>query len=417
MRLLVLLALVVPAASPAGRQEKQDKPPSKVTAIRGAKVYTGSGAPLEQATILIEGNKIAAVGRDLQIPQDAAVIDAAGKVVVPGLVDAASRLFLEPGDRGPGSAEQTVLDALDRYEDLYKEALEHGVTTVYVGPASTGPVNGLGAVLHLDRPRTVILKEAALKLSLGLAPGEMSTVAQRYEGYLQLRQAFEAARQYSEAMAKYRKDLAEWEQKKPPEPDKKPAKPRTDPRNEVLLRALDPKQPLLVRIEAHTADAIGFALRIVEEHKLRAVLEGATEAFFAPDAVKKAGVPVVVGPVIRTGPPSVDFLNHSTGNAAALARAGVPVAIASFGEEPGGATRFLAESAALAASRGLTREQALAALTSGAARILGIDKSHGSIEKGKAADLVILTGEPFDAGTGVERTILDGETVFQRKGD
>jgi len=113
----------------------------------------------------------------------------------------------------------------------------------------------------------------------------------------------------------------------------------------------------------------------------------------------------------------VDFLNHTTGNAAALARAGVPVAIGSFGDEPGAATRFLAESAALAASRGLTREQALACITSEAARCLGIDKTHGSIEKGKCADLVVLTGEPFESGSVVERTILDGETLFHRKGD
>jgi len=90
------------------------------------------------------------------------------------------------------------------------------------------------------------------------------------------------------------------------------------------------------------------------------------------------------------------------------------VAIGAFGDERAGqwgpgATRFLAESAAFAASRGLTREQALAAITLDAARILGIDKTHGSLEKGKAADLVVLSGEPFDPATRVEQTVIDGE--------
>src|SRR5437016_9820023 len=120
MRVLVLLAFLLSA--------RQDKPHAKVVALRGAKVYGGAGAAVEHAVILLEGGKIAAVGKDVQVPPEATVIELAGKVVVPGLIDAASRLFLEPGDRGPGSAEQSVLDSIDRYQELYKEALEQGVT-------------------------------------------------------------------------------------------------------------------------------------------------------------------------------------------------------------------------------------------------------------------------------------------------
>jgi imidazolonepropionase-like amidohydrolase len=252
---------------------------------------------------------------------------------------------------------------------------------------------------------------------VGLAPGETSTVAQRYESYAQIRQALDAAKQYREMWAKYRKDLAEFEQKKPPEPDKKPAKPKVDPRQESLLRALDAKPAITVRIEAHTADAIGLALKLVEDYQLHAILEGATEAYIVSDAIKKASVPVIVGPVLRVGAPSVDLSNHSVGTAASLVRKGIAVAIGSFGDEPGGASRFLAEAAALAASHGLTREQAVATITLEAARALGIEKSHGSLEKGKAADLVVLSGEPFDLGTVVDRTFVDGEPFYQRKGE
>jgi imidazolonepropionase-like amidohydrolase len=424
MRVLAVLALLLGAS--------QEKP--RVVAIRGGKVYPAAAAPIENGTILIEGGKFAAVGKDLPLPANAIVVDASGKVVIPGLVDPASRLFLEAGERAAGSAEQDVLDALDRYPLGAREAVENGVTTVYVGPPSHGAVNGLGAVLRLDRDRTVLAGRAALKLTLGSSAGDISSAAQRYEGFVALRQVFEGARQYVEAKEKYRKDLAEFEQKKKAEPEKKPPapegakpaeggaakppappqKPKIDPRQEVLARALERKQPLTVRVEVHTADAIVLALRLADEFKLKLVLEGVTEGHMAMAEIRKAGCAVVAGPVFRYGAPHVDHLNHSVGSAAAMVRWGIPVAIGSFGEESGGGTRFLLEAAGWAASRGMTREQALGAVTLEPARALGIDKSVGSIEKGKLADLAILSGEPFEAGTLVERTIAGGETVYSR---
>ena len=412
MRILALLiALSVQAADP---------PQSKITALRGARVYTVTGAPLDGATVIIENGRIVAVGKDVVVPADAVVIDVTGKVLIPGLIDAASRLFLPPGERSAGSAEQNVLDALDVYQRDYREAVEQGVTSVYVGPPSVGTINGLGAVLHLDAAHTILLKDAALKLTLGASGGDTSTALERYQSYPQLKQAFEGARQYAESWEKYRKDFAEFEQKKAKKEEaKEPQKPKVDARNDVLARALDPKQALRVRIEVHTADAITLALRLSDDFKLRAVLEYATEGGAAAAAIAKAKTPVVVGPVFRTGAYSVDYLNHSVTTASALVAAGVPTAIGTFGDDRAGqwgpgASRFLAESAALAASRGLTRDQALAAITIEAATILGIDGTHGSIDKGKVADLVLLSGEPFAAGSLVERTWIGGDPVHVR---
>jgi len=411
MRVLALLVAVL----------LQVQPQPKITVIRGAKVYTGTGAPLENAIVILSNGRIEAVGKDLPVPPEAKLIEAAGKTLIPGLIDAASRLFIGPGERGPGSAEQNVLDGLDLYQRDYLEAVEQGVTTVYVGPLSAGIVNGLGAAIRLDDAHTVLLKDAALKLTLGASGGDTSTALQRYESYPQLKQSFEAARLYAETWDKYRRDLTEFEQKKKEKKEdaKEPAKPKVEPRSDVLARALDPKRNLIVRIEAHSADAISLALRLAEEFKLRLVLEHATEAGPVAAAIAKAKVPVVVGPVFRTGLYSVDYLNHSAATAAVLVKAGVVVAIGSFGDERAGqsgpgATRFLADAAAFAASKGLTREQALAAITLAPARILGIDKTHGSIEKGKIADLALLSGEPFDSSTRVERTLINGETVYTR---
>jgi len=409
-----LLALVLALSLQASEK-------SPVLVVRGAKVYTGAGAPLDNALIVIDHGKIAAVGKDVPVPADAKIIEAAGKIVIPGLIDPASRLFLPPGEKSPGSAEQNVLDALDVYQRDYLEAVEQGVTTAYVGPVSTGIVNGLGAVVRLDAAHTVLLKDAALKLTLGASGGESSTALERYQSYPQLKQTFESARQYVENGEKYKKDLADYEAKKAKKEEaKEPTKPKTDPRQEIVVRALDPKDTLKVRIEVHTADAIALALRLAEEFKLRVVLEHATEGGAAAEAIAKAKVPVVAGPLFRYGGYSVDYLNHSVGSAAALVKAGVPVAIGSFGDDRAGqwgpgASRFLAESAAFAASKGLTREQALSAITLDAAKVLGIDKTHGSIEKGKVADLVLLSGEPFESATVVEQTFLDGAAVYTRR--
>lgn len=325
------------------------------------------------------------------------------------------------GDRSPGSAEQRVLDGFDFYSPDVLEAREQGVTTVYVGPPSLGTVNGLGSVIHLDPASTVLSKDAALKLTLGASGADTSSAAERYQSYPSLKQVFESAKRYVENGEKYRRDLAEYEQaRKDKKADaKEPTKPKVDPRNEVVARCLDPKAPLTVRIEAHTADALLLALRLIEEFKLKAVLENATEGGVVAAAIAKAKVPVVSGPVFRLSPYTADYLNHTPATTALLVKEGVPVAIGTFGDEragqggPGG-SRFLRESAAYAASRGLTREQALDAVTINAARILGIDRTLGSIEKDKAADLVVLSGEPFDAATRVEMTLVDGFVVSTR---
>jgi imidazolonepropionase-like amidohydrolase len=412
-----LLALVLSLLA-----QSQDASPSKPLAIRGARVYSGTGAPLDGAVVLVEKGRITAVGKDVAIPASAEVVDATGKVLIPGLIDAASRLFIPPGsERSAGSVEQRALDALDLFQADATEALQQGVTTVFVDPPSTGSINGLGVIVRLDAGRTVLRREAALKITLGASGGESSSALERYQSFPQLRQVFEGARQSLEDAEKYRRDQAAYEQaqkEKKTTDAKPPTKPKADPKQEILARCWDPKEPLTVRIEVHAADAIRLALRLVEEFKLKAVLEYVTEGGEVAGDIARAKLPTVVGPVFRTGAYSADYLRHSTGTASVLSRAGVPVAVGSFSDERAGASgpgavRFLLESAALGA-RGLSREQALAMVTIEAARTLGLEKTHGSIEKDKVADLVLLSGEPFEPETRVDRTWVEGAAVYVR---
>ena len=505
MRRLILAISVLSLPSLADSRP-QDPPAKPALVLANARIYPVSGPVIDGGSILIENGKIKAVGKTISVPSDAKVIDLTGRVVIPGLIDTASGLFLQAdaGSSG-GSAEQDVCDALDFFDDQdRKEALASGVTVVCVSPPGRGSLQGQSAVVRVhpgSSPESrILMRAAALKVSLGVASGDTSTASQRYRDYVGLKEAFDGAIKYRESWDKYRKDFEEYEKKKkewdakkkaapkkddakaddakkddakkeepkkeepkkeepkkeePPkapeaEPQdppregrgrrgggggggggastesapasadgepKKPSKPRLDPRNEVLVRALDEKNPLTVRVEAHSVDCIELALRLAEDFKLKMVLEQATEASRAAEAIAKAKVPVAVGPVFRYGLPRVDYLNHSLDTASRLVQAGVEISIGSFpvgaaGHRGAGAGRFLMEAAAWASSRGLTREQALQAVTLNPAKQLGLADQIGSIAENRTADLVVLRGEPFEAGTTVERTLSAGEEVW-----
>ncbi len=462
--LIVGSTLLAPFGAAHGRQDPPVRPARKPLAIKGAKVYPVSAPPIEGAVILLDGTRIKAIGKDVQIPGDATVIDATGRVIIPGLVDAGSSVLVPRGDSGTsGSAEHDVADGVDTFSEEDKEVLQSGVTTALVRPLARGQFNGLEAVLRLlpnrDPQRFYLRRAAALKMTLGFSGADTSTAQQRQQDLLAARQSFEGAKAYKETWDKYRKDLAEYEQKKkqwdeqqkktppkadppkadppkadPPKPDpskpaapeplkeepKKPAKPRVDPRSEVLVRALDGQ--LTVHIEAHAADSIEHALALAAEFKLKIVLEGATEAHLVAEAIAKAKVAVILGPVFRYGIPKVDYVNHAMDCAAVLAQANVEFAIGSFpnpaaGHSGSGASRFLLEAAACAVAHGVAPERALRAVTLDAAKLAGVDRAVGSLEPNKAADLVILTAEPFDSAARVDRVILAGEVVYERKSD
>ncbi len=426
----------------------QDPPAARPLLVRGAKVYTVSGGVLESADLLVENGRFKAVGRNLPEPPQAVVVDAAGLVAIPALVDGASAILQPSESPAAGGAEQDVVDGLDLFDDeAARGALSSGVITACCVPGARGPVSGLAAVLRLGpgRPR-VIKPQASLRFVLGVSPTETSSTAQRALDAKGLRQILEGAKKYRESWEQYRKDLEEYEKSrkpaapaaspapgpappKAPEPQdppkpapapaasptpapelKKPVKPRLDRAQETLARCLDEKNPLPVRIEVHQVDAIEAALRLVDEFKLKAVLERVTEGWKVAELVARSKVPVIVGPVQLWGPARVEELGHSEANAALLSKAGADVSIASFG--PRGSWRFLLEAGGVAVSRGLPRENALKAVTLGAAKHLGLNQDFGAISAGRVGDFLLLSGEPFEAGTRVLKTYSAGVEAY-----
>ncbi|MBI4585624.1 MAG: amidohydrolase family protein [Planctomycetes bacterium] len=196
---------------------------------------------------------------------------------------------------------------------------------------------------------------------------------------------------------------------KPAEPPKPPPKPEVDLQKEVLLQALSGKLPVF--ITAHFKDDLAHAIRLKKEFGLSLVVMGASEGYRQAKALGEARIPVVVGPVLLSRF-ALEFINHQESNAAALAAAGVPVAIAN----PGGdsiSCRHLRLQAAVSVRGGLGAEQALRAVTLEPASCLGVANRVGSLEPGKDADLVILDGPPLSAGSRVEQVFIDGASVFE----
>ncbi|NBT13693.1 MAG: amidohydrolase, partial [Planctomycetia bacterium] len=164
-------------------------------------------------------------------------------------------------------------------------------------------------------------------------------------------------------------------------------------------------------VTADRAADIASALRIAEEFNVRIVLDSAAEAYLLVDRIKAAGVPVVVHPTMRRSGGGGETENLSFETAATLRKAGIPIALQSGYESYVPKTRVVLFEAGLAAAHGLSFEQALAAITIDAARIIGVADRVGSLEVGKDGDVAIYDGDPFEYTTHCTGVVIDGRPV------
>ena len=397
--------LVAASASPAAGQ----------VAVRAGMLHTVSGPPIENAVVIAGGDgRITWVGpaAEADIPAGAEVLEAA--VVTPGLVDAHSVVGLAGAlnsnegqvrdqdqlDRtAPIQPELRAVDAYDATETLVEWVRSYGVTTLHTGHGPGALVSGQTMIVK-TRGRNVA--EAAVVPARMLAATLGRAVASNFEspgtaakGVAMLRGALLDAQEYRDRTRRAEAGGAD-----APDP------PSRDLSREALAQALDGELSLLVT--ANTATEIAAALRLHREFGFDLVLDGAAEAYLLLDEIRAAGVPVVLHP------PMSRVRNGSFETAARLAEAGIPFAIQTGFEDYVPKTRVLLWEAAIAAANGLGREQALEAVTLGAARILGVDGRVGSIEAGKDADLVLFDGDPFEYTTHVCGVVIESE-VYSRE--
>ena len=396
----------LPVAKAPAAKGPAYKEGDKTFAVRAGRLHTMGGKPILDGVVLVQDGKIKAVGKhgEVAIPAGTPVVAAA--VATPGLIDAHSCVGLSgatntPADQdqdektGPDQSDLRVLDGFNPDEALVEFVRREGVTVVHAVP---GRANVLAGQTGVFKTMGRTAEAMALRFPAGLLVNLGEVPKATYPGKAPTtRMATAALVRQAFAKAQGRKKGG------PP-----------DAKLDALGLALSRKIPVL--FAAHRADDLRTALRLAREFKLDARLELATEGYLMADALEKAKVPVVLHPPMQRIGGSLETAHSQSASAWLLSRRKIPLAIGTGFEGYVPKTRVLRQEAAIAAAHGLGQEKALAAITLEAARMLGIDKTHGSIEPGKAADLVLYDGDCFEHATHVTHVFVGGKLGWDRAG-
>lgn len=383
--------------------QAQDNP----IAFKGAYIYTVAGTPIQNGVLVVHKGKIISVGNEgSAIPSDATIINASGKVIMPGLVDSHSHLGGPAG--GDASAalnpETRALDAVNPTSDGFKKALAGGITTINVMPGSGHLMSG--QTLYIKMREGIVIEDllifnekgvyGGMKMANGTNP--MRTTAGAFPGTRaksasMARELFTKAVEYKNKIDKAGNDASKM--------------PERDLRMEPLVEILNGKR--IVHFHTHVANDILTAIRIGQEFGFKPVLHHVSEGGAVAKEIAAAGLKASIITIDVPGG-KAEAMGLSLGTGAALEKAGVDVG---FHTDDGITdSRLLMRSAALMVREGMSRNKAIEALTLSGARMLDLSSKVGSLEKGKDADFLILSGDPFSIYTKVEQTWVEGNKRF-----
>jgi imidazolonepropionase-like amidohydrolase len=382
-----------------------------ITAITNARIHPVSRPDIERGTILMRGSRIEALGADVAVPQGAAVVDAAGADVYPGFINARTQMGLnEPGPRGFEDVNE-MLDispqlrtrvAYHAESDAIPVARANGITTVGVMPGG-GTFGGEVAVMDLDG---WTWEEATLKANAGITfnfpavgggggrggRGGAAGADRTYDDMKrdrdrrleELAQLFEQARAYAKAG-----------------PDK-----TVDWTLAALVPVVEGTLPLVTTVNRaqDIRDAVAFADRV----KVKLVISGGSDAVKVAGLLKEKNIPVILGNVLTLPSSEDSFHAESYQLAGQLSAAGVKVA---FSTGDSAYVRLAPYHAGMSVAWGMSRDEALKALTINAAEILGVADRVGSLEPGKDANLFISKGDPLEVKTVVTHVFIHGKNV------
>ncbi len=377
--------------------------------FEGAEIIPISGEPISGGVLIIQNGKITAVGEagSVPIPSDAKHIDLSGKVIMPGLVDTHSHIG--EGDGGDRSAalhpDVRILDTIDPRSKTFRKALAGGITSVNIMPGSGLLISGQTVYVKpkpantIEEMLIVVDEEAGiyggLKMANGTNPLRVNgTPGTRAKSAALVRGMFIQAQEY-----KAKIDEADGD------PEKMPSR---DLQMETLVEVLEGKR--IVHNHTHRHDDILTAIRLADEFGYRMVLQHVSEGWKVANEI--AASSALGASIIALDSPggkleAIRLLNINGKN---LEKAGAHVAFHT--DDPIVDSRFFLRSAALGVREGMSREKALEALTIEGARMMDIEDHVGSLESGKDADFIILSGDPFSVYTKVEQTWIEGENVW-----
>lgn len=394
LRLLTLTSLVLLPALTVAQQER--------TAFIGATIYPVSGPPLQEGMLIVEDGRIIEVGPVRANIPGVHQVDVSGKVIMPGLVDTHSHTGGGDGgdSSGPLHPDVRILDAIDPRADSFERARAGGITTLNAMPGSGHLMSGQTAYVKLRDADTIeemlFCDDPLTDVCGGMKMANGTNSLRGSNGFpdTRARSAALVREMFYEALA-YR------------ESGKEDSVGVRDLRKEALLQVIDGER--IVHFHTHRHDDILTALRLGREFGFTPVLHHVSEGWRVAEEIAASGAPASI--IVLDSPGGkLEARGLYIDTGAALERAGVDVAYHT--DDYITDSRLFLRSAALGVRGGMSRETALEAMTLAGARMLGLDDRLGSLEPGKDADFVILSGDPFSVYTRVEQTWVEGQKVF-----
>ncbi|MFU8860204.1 MAG: amidohydrolase family protein [Cyclonatronaceae bacterium] len=410
---LAMVLLVFYSAAAVG--QITEKPEFGKFALVGGTVHTITNGTFENGTVLINGNLIEYAGSATSFDSGYTVIDASGKHVYPGFIDAGTRLGLVEISAVPVTADDAELGNFNPHMKAFTAinpaavaipvTRVSGVTTVLSYPSS-GIIPGKSTLINLygyTPDSMAVIRDAAMHLNWP-AYGRRGwwdsrsddDIRRQYERDLkQLNDYLEEAKSYHEMMVQYETEPAG------------KTKPSRNADMDAMRAVFNGELPVIISVDREK-DILNAIEWIKSNIHINAILSSVAEGWRVADQIAEAGIPVIVGPVLRTPSRGYDNYQRPYQNAGMLASAGVLVAIQTAQTEN---VRNLPYNAGYAAVYGLGREEAIRAVTINPARMLGVDHIIGSLEKGKLANLFVSDGDPLETMTRIDHVFIRGFNI------
>lgn len=407
-RLIFLVSILALLVLPASAEQ---------IALKGGKIYTLAGEPIENGVVLMEDGKIVSVTTGENPPAGASVIDASGLQIYPGLFDAVSQLGLteigsvratnDANELGDYTPHLKAATAIHPASELIPVARANGITHTAVAPGGGrrgggSGIKGQAAVVHTAGwtvEEMAIHDHAAMILSW---PGIRTREFDFSTFTFKERKFREAKKEYEEKVDEIKAWLEAGRHYAQAEPG--------TVERDLALEALGPvvrgEQPVI--ISANDKRSIEQAVEFAEEHGLKMILASAREGWKAKELLAEKDIPVILGPTQSLPTQEDDPHTSAYTNAAHLHEAGVRIAFGTFGASN---SRTLPYEAGTAVAYGLPWDVALAAITKNAAEFMGLGDQIGTIEPGKIANLVVTDGDPLEIRTQVKHVFVGGQEV------